>query len=200
MWKLTLLVPMDRETQSTLLLQIKCNDRGTPPITSVENVNVVVGDINDNEPEFAAPIYLFNLLENNEANAEVGQVKASDRDVDDNGRIDYWLENKSYEENYTTSFYINPMSGIILAKKPLDREEQENYEFFVKARDNGNPRLNSTALIKVRLYLSLTLLFNNPHLKRKQKFWFILNKLQNNCSPRLKPSSKPQSRNKPWHI
>ncbi|NWY27813.1 PCDB1 protein, partial [Pheucticus melanocephalus] len=62
-------------------------------------------------------------------------VSASDLDAGTNGEIVYSIFQNS-EENLQT-FKINPETGQIRLKKPLDYEEKKSYEIDVQATDGG---------------------------------------------------------------
>lgn len=48
-------------------------------------------------------------------------------------------------------FQIDPKSGVIELRKPLNRETTEMYSLIVQATDQGSPSLSSTATVNVTL-------------------------------------------------
>lgn len=48
---------MDREKVAEYTLTVRCVDLGSPPLTSTSSVVVIVGDVNDNKPQFLAGHY-----------------------------------------------------------------------------------------------------------------------------------------------
>uniref|UniRef100_A0AAY4D0M4 Protocadherin-15 n=1 Tax=Denticeps clupeoides TaxID=299321 RepID=A0AAY4D0M4_9TELE len=131
---------LDRETSDRYTLIVTASD-GNPDGTSTTTVNIVVTDVNDNDPIFnpSLPTNLSVLEE--EANAFVGQVKASDVDAGANGQVSYRLL------NHAGLFRINT-NGSIFTGVPLDREVRGQYELLVEASDGAlDPRRTTLLLI-----------------------------------------------------
>lgn len=72
------------------------------------------------------------------------QVSARDPDTDLGGEVEYFLEDNA---RINLLFFIDPSSGILQARSPVDREETGQFTFSVLARDKGTPQLTSTATI-----------------------------------------------------
>ncbi|XP_041939864.1 protocadherin-15-like [Alosa sapidissima] len=110
--------------------------------TSTTTVNILVTDVNDNDPIFdrSFPRNLSVLEE--EANAFVGQVKASDPDAGANGEVRYRLL------THNGLFRINS-SGAIITVAPLDREVRGQYQLLVEASDGAQDPRRTTLLLPV---------------------------------------------------
>ncbi|XP_042192779.1 protocadherin-15b [Callorhinchus milii] len=135
--------PLDKESTDRYILIVTASD-GRPDSTSTATVNIVVTDVNDNDPIFD-PIFLrnFTVLEE-EANALVGQVRAADADAGMNGQIRYSLG------NYNGIFRITS-NGSIYTTTPLDRETQDAYDLIVEASDGAVDPRRSTLTVPVRV-------------------------------------------------
>uniref|UniRef100_A0A8C4H927 Cadherin domain-containing protein n=1 Tax=Dicentrarchus labrax TaxID=13489 RepID=A0A8C4H927_DICLA len=136
--------PLDRESLDYYTLVVTASD-GHPDGTSTATVNIVVTDVNDNDPLFdsSLPVNLTVIEEQN--HAYVGQVKAIDPDLGANGQVHYRLV------NHQKSFSINA-TGAIRTAVPLDREVKGHYFLIVEAWDGAvDPR-------RSRLTLSVTVL------------------------------------------
>jgi len=48
---------LDRETQSSHVVNVSCHDNGTPAMTSHRTLLVVIDDVNDNKPNLSQPLY-----------------------------------------------------------------------------------------------------------------------------------------------
>lgn len=134
---------LDREIVDHYTLTVTASD-GKLDGTSTATVNIVVTDVNDNDPEFD-PLLPRNLtVQEEEANAFVGQVKATDLDLGINGQVRYRLV------SHTDLFRIST-DGSIFTAVPLDREERAQYDLVVEASDGAkDPRRTTIALsIKV---------------------------------------------------
>lgn len=136
-------MPLDRESTDRYDLSVSCVDGGNPPLSSTVGIVVLVRDVNDNPPVFTKKSYFASIVENNEPGKQLVSVSASDEDLAVNAQIRYFIQGKSRE------FAIDSKSGILRAKKSLDREQTGDYELTVVAIDSGLPPLTSTTNVFV---------------------------------------------------
>ena len=73
-------------------------------------------------------------------NSGLKQLRATDRDIGDNGRQTYSILQTVLDES-KGMFSIDSTSGMVTLKKPLDREKVAEHVVYVKARDSGMPQL-----------------------------------------------------------
>ncbi|XP_011826663.1 PREDICTED: protocadherin-15, partial [Mandrillus leucophaeus] len=140
---LTLGKALDRESTDRYILIITASD-GRPDGTSTATVNVVVTDVNDNAPVFD-PYLPRNLsVVEEEANAFVGQVKATDPDAGINGQVHYSLG------NFNNLFRITSNGSIYTAVK-LNREVRDYYELVVVATDGAVHPRHSTVTLAIKV-------------------------------------------------
>lgn len=66
-------------------------------------------------------------------------VKASDKDLEDNGRISYYLQVNNENRQETNDFKIDEVSGELKVKHSLNRKDKARYELILVARDHGLP-------------------------------------------------------------
>uniref|UniRef100_A0A8C1RQ18 Protocadherin-15 n=1 Tax=Cyprinus carpio TaxID=7962 RepID=A0A8C1RQ18_CYPCA len=105
--------------------------------TSTATVNIMVTDVNDNDPEFDPLLPLNLTVQEEEANAFVGQ--ATDLDLGVNGQVRYQLV--SHKDLFRIS-----TDGSIFTAVPLDREERAQYDLVVQASDGAkDPRRTTPA-------------------------------------------------------
>ncbi|XP_036937402.1 protocadherin-15-like isoform X3 [Acanthopagrus latus] len=136
--------PLDRESLDYYTLVVTASD-GHPDGTSTATVNIVVTDVNDNDPQFDSSLPVNLTVIEEQDNAYVGQVKATDPDLAASGQVHYRLV------NHQTLFSINA-TGAIRTAVPLDREVKGHYFLIVEASDGAvDPR-------RSRLTLSITVL------------------------------------------
>ncbi|NWV79890.1 PCDBE protein, partial [Dasyornis broadbenti] len=138
---------LDREQQAAVAFSITAVDGGTPPRSGTALIRVIVLDINDNIPVFTRSLYKVSVRENSSQDTTVVVVSARDLDSGTNGEIVYSIVQNS-EENFET-FKINPETGQIRLKKPLDYEEAKTYEIDVQATDGGG--LSSHCKVEVQV-------------------------------------------------
>lgn len=151
-------------------VRVQARDLGEPPNSVEVELNVMVLDFNDHAPYFvapglnvtvrvpevSAPLWVSLIYERPKLmiiyphptrpqNATVGthivQVRAVDDDVGPNAAILYRFKPDSLG-NYRT-FHIDPTSGAITLRQPLDRERQKLYDVRIEAYDQGVPPLTS---------------------------------------------------------
>ncbi|XP_034716720.1 protocadherin-15-like isoform X2 [Etheostoma cragini] len=136
--------PLDRESLDYYTLVVTASD-GHPDGTSTATVNIVVIDVNDNDPLFDSSLPVNLTVTEEHDQAYVGQVKATDPDLGTSGMVHYRLI------NHQNLFSINA-TGAIRTTMPLDREVRGHYFLIVEAWDGGvDPR-------RSRLTLSVTVL------------------------------------------
>ncbi|XP_063045463.1 protocadherin alpha-3-like [Engraulis encrasicolus] len=141
---------LDREDVSQYDVPLKATDSGSPPLSSMKTITVMVADVNDNSPVFSLNPYTFYVAENNVPGDAMFSITASDRDVDENGIIRYQICRQCEEESKYTSFLnINAESGEVYALKSFDYETVKTFQFHVLARDDGKPPRESNVTVHV---------------------------------------------------
>lgn len=126
-------------------------------------VDVFVGDVNDNRPEFEYDMYNITVMENLPPGFTVLQVYAIDADKGENAEFKYILG-----DDGTGAFRIDENTGWISVLDPtkLDRENQARIEMKVAAvekKPNVNPDVSkqTTSVTSVEINL-LDANDNNP--------------------------------------
>ncbi|KAL8207010.1 UNVERIFIED_CONTAM: Protocadherin Fat 4 [Gekko kuhli] len=142
--RLSTVSQLDREEQGHYLLQILATDLGSPPLSSMAQVNVSLLDVNDNSPIFYPVQYFAHIQENEPAGSYVATVSASDPDLGVNGTVRY-----SISAGDISRFQIHSQKGVITTKTVLDREEKTAYQLQVVASDGGNLQSQNQAIVTV---------------------------------------------------
>ncbi|XP_051522633.1 protocadherin-15-like [Myxocyprinus asiaticus] len=132
---------LDREITDSYMLTVTASD-GKPDGTSTATVNIVVTDVNDNDPVFDPLLPLNLTVQEEEANAFVGQVKATDLDLGVNGQVHYRLV--SHKDLFRIS-----TDGSIFTAVPLDREERGQYDLVVEAWDRAKDPRRTTLTLSI---------------------------------------------------
>ncbi|XP_065710360.1 cadherin EGF LAG seven-pass G-type receptor 2 isoform X2 [Patagioenas fasciata] len=144
----TTAAPLDRESKSTHVFRVTALDHGTPRRSAMATLTVTVSDANDHDPTFEQPEYRESVRENLEVGYEVLTVRATDGDAGPNANVLYRLLNAGGANEV---FEIDPRSGVIRTRGPVDREEVEAFELLVEATDQGQepgPR-SATATVRI---------------------------------------------------
>ncbi|XP_019623295.1 PREDICTED: protocadherin Fat 4-like [Branchiostoma belcheri] len=132
--RITIARNLDLEVTSFYALEVQVSDSGALRLMGTATVYVTVTNVNDFDPAFGASSYSFNVSEGEPIGTEVGQVVASDEDMDEEGAVTYSL----LSGNDGTAFGIDPVSGVISIAKHLDREAVTSCRLEVLATDGGD--------------------------------------------------------------
>nr|CAD7585579.1 unnamed protein product [Timema genevievae] len=136
---------LDRESRDRYVVRVVASDNGSPSGSATARVVVTVLDANDNDPKFSQDSYEFWVEENRVRGTTVGQVKATDPDLESNGALRYSIIPSN------SSFQINPNTGEISTHTPLDRELRPQHELVVEARDQGSPQRSSRVAVRIKV-------------------------------------------------
>ncbi|XP_044911825.1 protocadherin Fat 4 isoform X2 [Felis catus] len=140
---------LDRELASQIVLNISARDQGVHPKFSYAQLVVTLLDVNDEKPVFSQPEgYDVSVVENAPTGTELLVLRATDRDLGDNGTVRFSLQEAETDQR---SFRLDPVSGRLSTVTSLDREEQAFYSLLVLATDLGSPPQSSMARINVSL-------------------------------------------------
>uniref|UniRef100_A0A3B3Z8M5 Cadherin domain-containing protein n=1 Tax=Periophthalmus magnuspinnatus TaxID=409849 RepID=A0A3B3Z8M5_9GOBI len=137
---------LDYEEASSYRLTVRATDYLTSARAEVD-VDIIVLDINDNPPIFQKMFYKVILSESAMIGTPALQVIAIDKDSEKNNIVRYQIF--SNEHNSTDYFHIDSSSGLILTARMLDHELVQQYNFIVRATDNGFPPLSSEVSVIV---------------------------------------------------
>ncbi|XP_066437452.1 protocadherin-20 isoform X2 [Eleutherodactylus coqui] len=107
-------------------------------------IQVYILDDNDNAPVFTQPTVEVTIEENNQVNAFLAKLHATDADSGERGQVSYFLG-----PDAPAYFSLDKQTGILTVTTMLDREEKEKYRFTVKARDSGKPPRESVATVHI---------------------------------------------------
>ncbi|XP_042145867.1 fat-like cadherin-related tumor suppressor homolog isoform X2 [Ixodes scapularis] len=137
--------PLDREERATFNLTVQASDHGTPQLSSLATLLIVVQDVNDNPPEFSRKFYHAVVSEASAVGVEVLKVLATSRDSGLNAEVTYFFS----AGNELGHFSIDAKTGSVKVAKPLDYEDVRDYFLTVLARDGGLPALSNQASVNV---------------------------------------------------
>ncbi|KAF4011869.1 hypothetical protein G4228_003419 [Cervus hanglu yarkandensis] len=136
---------LDREVTPQYQLLVEVEDKGEPKRRGYLQVNVSVQDINDNPPVFGSSHYQAGVPEDAAVGSSVLQVAAADADEGTNADIRYRLQDEG------TPFQMDPETGLITVREPLDFEARRQYSLTVQAMDRGVPSLTGRAEALIQL-------------------------------------------------
>ena len=149
---------IDREKHPVYDMVISVTDRGSPPLKSKKSLNIIVMDVNDNEPKFPKNFYNVSISEDIVINTPIANVSAHDDDFGKNSEIDYAIVSQGKEQVFSIS-----NSGMISNIKHLDAESTSLYVLNASAKDRGEPSLQSYAIVNIHV---LDINDNYPEFKK----------------------------------
>ncbi|XP_075902444.1 protocadherin alpha-8-like [Nelusetta ayraudi] len=150
MYSLVLKQILDRESVAHYEIKITASDCGQPPLSTYKTLNIEVSDVNDNVPKFLHNPIEFYLVENNVPGSPIFSVTASDKDLNENAAVNYYIHRDNHDQvNFATFLNINSENGQISALKSFDYETLKTFQFKVVATDSGSPSLSSNVTVNV---------------------------------------------------
>ncbi|KAJ3603385.1 hypothetical protein NHX12_031127 [Muraenolepis orangiensis] len=148
--ELVVIKELDRETQATFDLTLTAWDKGNPPRSGNTMVRVNILDSNDNSPAFEDASPVVELAEDTEHGTVIIHLKATDPDQGANGEVEYSL-GKHAPPEVQKRFAVDPETGSVSLKGPLDYEARRSYEVDIQARDRGPNTIPSHCKLQVKL-------------------------------------------------
>lgn len=137
---------INREKQDKYRFNVSATDSGNPRLKASAEIEIHVEDANDEAPKFTEAGYIFSISENLNAGERVGTVSAEDKDNPPLNEHQFSLMPGRGSE---THFDLDPQTGIIRTRIPLDREEKSVYYLEARVSDTHQPSHSSTATITI---------------------------------------------------
>ena len=130
---------VDFEQASQCNFSLLVTDFGAPSLTGTTTVQVIIQNVDDIPPTFSFDSYTFGVPEENEVNAFVGRVTATDMD---SPSVTYSLVN-------TAMFRIDQDVGDIYILFSSDRDVATRYDFLAEARDPANNSITVPVTVNI---------------------------------------------------
>lgn len=143
-------LPLDREIQGTVELNVSARDGGPNPKYAYTRLKITILDENDEAPTFAQTHINVSIYENIKPIKEIVILTASDYDQGTNGSVSYYLQS-SVERKYPNTFILDAVTGQLSTVIELDRERIPLYEIHILAKDQGFPPQSSTATVFLKV-------------------------------------------------
>ncbi|XP_069876618.1 cadherin-23 [Dipodomys merriami] len=141
-------VGLDRETTAAYTLILEAIDNG--PVgkrhTGTATVFVTVLDVNDNRPIFLQSSYEASVPEDIPEGHSIVQLKATDADEGEFGRVWYRI----LHGNHGNNFRIHVSNGLLMrGPRPLDRERNSSHVLMVEAYNHDLGPMRSSVRVIV---------------------------------------------------
>ncbi|KAG5837852.1 hypothetical protein ANANG_G00217420 [Anguilla anguilla] len=138
---------LDREHMDLHYFRVTAVDHGSPRLSGTTMVAITVSDRNDHSPVFEQGEYRETIRENVEEGYPILQLRATDLDAPSNANIRYRFVGDAAAAR--AAFEIDPRSGLIATRGPVDRETVERYTLQVEASDQGKEPGPRSATVRV---------------------------------------------------
>ncbi|XP_037542926.1 protocadherin-8 [Nematolebias whitei] len=146
--QLVLVRELDREVEDSYTVQVTAHDGGVPPKSGTMTVNIKVLDFNDNSPTFEHSSLKVELHEDAPVGHRVLRVHAFDPDQGANGEVTYAFADGLSPEAARV-FHVDPQSGDVTLRAPVDFEKRRSYELLIRASDLGENPVPSTCHVVI---------------------------------------------------
>ena len=129
----------DREQSGRYSVTGTASDRGNPSLSAKVTITVAIVDQNDQPPVFAERTYRANVAEDAAIGTSITDLSASDGDIGDNARLDYFVSSGDTAHNFRMeTVYGGSNYGILELAGKLDYETKKSYTIKVTATDRKN--------------------------------------------------------------
>ncbi|KAL3981450.1 Cadherin domain family protein [Acanthocheilonema viteae] len=155
---------LDRELMNIIRIYVYATDKGIPPMTSRALLEIILLDVNDNAPVFEQEFCNVTIMENITVPSNILQIKATDSDSGQNGKVHYSIVASSIN-----GFSIDYESGWIKLHQKLDSRSNPA-TLLVRAKDSGQPAQSST--INCALHI-IDINDHKPHFVGSQQELFV---------------------------
>ncbi|NWI62869.1 CDHR2 protein, partial [Todus mexicanus] len=156
--------PLDREAledeRGQIAVTVEVYDHGVPQLSTLVNVTITVGDLNDNAPVFLNQSYNFSVFEDS-SESLVGVVEATDDDrTEINSRISFLLQRVSGSSNFLIrSIRLGPghYSGELFVDPDMsldyDTLQPKFFSLVVAAENTAADSVRDTASVSVVVHI-----------------------------------------------
>ncbi|XP_058145854.1 LOW QUALITY PROTEIN: protocadherin Fat 1 [Dasypus novemcinctus] len=132
---------LDRSNRVEYDLMIKATDKGSPPMSEVTSVHILVTVADNAPPKFTSKEYAFEISETVRTGSFVGMVTAHSQ-----SSVTYEIK----DGNIADAFDINPHSGSIITQTSLDFETLPIYTLTIQGTNMAGLSTNTTVLVHLQ--------------------------------------------------
>ncbi|NXP06087.1 CDHR2 protein, partial [Thinocorus orbignyianus] len=156
--------PLDREAvdndQGQMVVTVEVYDHGVPQLSTLVNITITVGDINDNTPVFLNQSYEFSIFEDSPGSL-IGHVEATDADrTEVNYRISFLFERSSGSSNFLIrslqlgqGYYSGNLSVDPDTSLDYDTMQQKFFSLVVLAENTAADVVGDRANVTVVVHI-----------------------------------------------
>ncbi|CAH6787250.1 Fat1 [Phodopus roborovskii] len=132
---ITTLKELDHEERASYQIKVIASDHGEKvQLSSTAIVDVTVTDVNDSPPRFTAEIYKGTVSEDDPPGGVIAILSTTDADSEEiNRQVTYFITGGDALGQFAVENIQNEWK--VYVKKPLDREQKDNYLLTITATD-----------------------------------------------------------------
>ncbi|XP_041081573.1 protocadherin Fat 1-like isoform X3 [Polyodon spathula] len=132
---ITTLKELDHEKQGKHMVTVVASDHGEKvQLIATALVEVSVADVNDNPPHFTAKIYKGTVSEDDPPGGVIAILSTTDADTEQiNKQVNYYITGGDPLGQFAIEQF--GIEWKVYVRKPLDREEKDNYLLNITATD-----------------------------------------------------------------
>ncbi|XP_034738787.1 protocadherin beta-16-like isoform X2 [Etheostoma cragini] len=141
----------DYELIKKIVITIKAQDGGSPPLSSNVTVNILIQDQNDNPPQVLYPVQTGGSLvaEMVPRSADVGYLVTKVVAVDVDSGQNAWLSYKLQKATDRALFEVGLQNGEIRTIRQVTDKDAVKQRLTVIVEDNGQPSRSATVIVNV---------------------------------------------------
>ncbi|KAM4836847.1 protocadherin Fat 1 isoform 5-T5 [Thomomys bottae] len=145
---ITTLKELDHEERRSYQIKVVASDHGDKvQLSSTALVDVTVTDVNDSPPRFTAEIYKGTVSEDDPPGGVIAILSTTDADSEEiNRQVTYFITGGDTLGQFAVENIQNEWK--VYVKKPLDREQRDNYILTITATDGT---FSSKAIVEVKV-------------------------------------------------
>ncbi|XP_021176864.2 protocadherin beta-16 [Fundulus heteroclitus] len=142
---------LDYEQIKWFDFNITARDAGSPPLSSVATVKIIVQDQNDNPPQVLYPVQTGGSLvaEMVPRSADVGYLVTKVVAVDVDSGQNAWLSYKLQKATDRALFEVGSQNGEIRTIRQVTDKDAVKQRLTVIVEDNGQPSRSATVIVNV---------------------------------------------------
>lgn len=129
---------------STVNLTISARDTGAHVETTSTLLTVSIRNVNDHDPAFLSPLYELAVSEGTPVGSRLTQLAASD---EDGGPLSFSL--RPDVRGSSRLFDLDPATGVLSLRSPLDREAKALHNLSLEVRDEGGRTGRGSLILRV---------------------------------------------------
>ena len=139
----TIILDEHQPDQTVHTFDVVCSDRGTPSLSSSALVTVLITAVELEAPMFDSTSYNITVSENEPIRTTILRVHATPSDS--SVAIGYQLESGNDGEH----FQVDPSTGDVIIRNPLDASQQQYYTLTIRATNTGRNPLSSFTTVDI---------------------------------------------------